>query len=103
MLPLITIVSDIISLSLAILLMPQDRSALGMGAIRSTILEYQRDDRAPDDKIRFGILVIYCHWTSSIMQLTNNCIGLWQAAGRLCVEPGRTVKIPKYKVLFCTN
>ena len=36
----------------SISLMPQEKSAVGMGTCRTPVLEYQRNDRAPDDKMR---------------------------------------------------
>ena len=55
--------SDLVSQRLVMFPMLQDRSAVGMRACphcRTPVLKNHRDDKAPDDKIRHVLLVIYC-------------------------------------------
>ena len=67
--------SDIVSLSLIMFLMSQDMSAVGMRTCRpcrTPVMENYGDDKAPDDKIRYVLIAIYCSWTSSLAELPKN-------------------------------
>ena len=58
------------------------------------VLDNQRDDKAPDDKIRHVFMVIYCPWSSSI---AHPQIFLGAKSGRPfhCAWP---IEVFKYKV-----
>ena len=67
--------SDLVSLSLIMVLMSQDMSAVGMQTCRpcpTPVLENHGDDKAPDGKIGHVLIAIYCSWTSSLEELSKN-------------------------------
>ena len=70
--------SYLVYMSLVMSLMSQDRSAAGIGAFRycgTPVLANHRDDKPSDDRIRHVPIVIYCSWTSSLAQASEN---YWQ-------------------------
>ena len=75
--------------------MSQDKSALGIWACRqcrTPVLEYHRDDKTPENKIRHVLIVIYCSWTSSLAQTPTNFGHLQWPASPLCIA-GRNLQI----------
>ena len=71
-------------------LMPQDRSALGIACrhCRTPVLDNHRDDKAGMTRSDTCSIVIYCSWTSSLAQPPNTSGHLYQPASPLCIADG---------------
>ena len=67
--------SDPVSLSLIMFLVSKDVIVVGMRVHRhcsTPVFENHPDGKAPDDKITHVLIEIYCFWTSSLAQLSQN-------------------------------
>ena len=71
-------------------LMPQDRSALGIACrhCRTPVLDNHRDDKAGMTRWDTCSIVIYCSWTSSLAQPPKFSGHLYQPASPLCIADG---------------